>query len=209
MSAAGLWASFAWDLPTGAAVVTSFGALTALVAIALGVRILSRRVRERGTGALRGAGVLLALALALAGLLLALLPKMDHVWLDGLEEAAPAVRLAFLTPGERAAHRDSREALERGTAELARLRALQQDVQWGARQMPGEQQERLPASSSPPAWRSSRATGWCWPRCGPMRAPGSASGSGSRCSCEARRAPRGSASGRGHGADGRIRTTRR
>jgi zinc/manganese transport system permease protein len=143
VSAAGLWASFAWDLPTGAAVVTSFGALTALVAIALGVRILSRRVRARGMGALRGAGVLLALSLALAGLLLTLLPGMDHLWLDGLEEAAPAVRLAFLTPGERAAHRDSREALERGAAELARLRALQQDVQWGTRQMPGEQQERL------------------------------------------------------------------
>ena len=143
VSAAGLWASFAWDLPTGAAVVTSFGALTALVAIALGVRILSRRVRERGMGALRGAGMLLALSLALAGLLLTLLPGMDHLWLDWLEEAAPAVRLAFLTPGERATHRDSRGALERGTAELARLRALQQDVQWGARQMPGEQQERL------------------------------------------------------------------
>jgi hypothetical protein len=124
-------------------VVTSFGALTALVAIALGVRILSRRVRERGMGALRGAGVLLALSLALAGLLLALLPGMDHLWLDGLEEVAPAVRLVFLTAGERGAHRDSREALERGTAELARLRALQQGVQWGARQMPGEQQERL------------------------------------------------------------------
>jgi zinc/manganese transport system permease protein len=143
VSAAGLWASFAWDLPTGAAVVTSFGALTALVAVALGVWILSRRVRERGLGALRGAGVLLALSLALAGLLLMLLPGMDHLWLDGLETMAPAVRLAFLTPGERAAHRDSREALERGTAELARLRALQQDVQWGTRQMPGEPQERL------------------------------------------------------------------
>jgi len=143
VSAAGLWASFAWDLPTGAAVVTSFGALTALVAIALGVRILSRRVRERGMGALRGAGALLALSLALAGLLLTLLPGMDHLWLDWLETVAPAVRLAFLTPGERAANRDSREALERGTAELARLRALQQDVQWGTRQMPGEPQERL------------------------------------------------------------------
>ena len=105
--------------------------------------ILARRVRERGMDALRGAGVLLCLSLALAGLLLALLPGMDHPWLDWLEEAAPAVRLAFLTPGERAAYRDSREALARGTAELARLRAVQQDVQWGARQMPGEPRERL------------------------------------------------------------------
>src|SRR6185295_5424118 len=116
VSAAGLWASFAWDLPTGAAVVTSFGALMVLVAIALGVRILARRVRECGMDALRGAGVFVCLSLALAGLLLALLPGMDHPWLDWLEEAAPAVRLAFLTPGERAAHRDSGEALAHGTA---------------------------------------------------------------------------------------------
>jgi zinc/manganese transport system permease protein len=45
VSAAGLWASFAWDLPTGAAVVTSFGGLMALVALGLGARRLAQRVR--------------------------------------------------------------------------------------------------------------------------------------------------------------------
>jgi zinc/manganese transport system permease protein len=143
VSAAGLWASFAWDLPTGAAVVTSFGALMALVALGLGARRLAQRVRAQGVGALRGVGALLALAIAAAGLLLLVFPGMDHPWLDWLEAAAPPVRLAFLTPGERAAHRDSREAMARGAAELARLRALQQDVQWGTRAMPAEQQERL------------------------------------------------------------------
>ena len=208
VSAAGLWASFAWDLPTGAAVVTSFGALMALVAIALGVRILARRVRERGMDALRGAGVLLCLSLALAGLLLALLPGMDHLWLDWLEEAAPAVRLAFLTPGERAAHRDSREALERGTAELARLRALQQDVQWGARA-----DARRAAGAPAPVPRLPRGDRGGRPdgaghAAGPCARAASASGSGPRCSCWARRAPRGWASGRGHGAAGRIRIRR-
>ena len=143
VSAAGLWASFAWDLPTGAAVVTSFGALMALVALGLGARRLAQRVRAQGAGALRGVGALLALAIAAAGLLLLAFPGMDHPWLDWLEAAAPPVRLAFLTPGERAAHRDSREAMARGAAELARLRTLQQDVQWGTRAMPAEQQERL------------------------------------------------------------------
>ena len=143
VSAAGLWASFAWDLPTGAAVVTSFGALMALVALGLGARRLAQRVRAQGVGALRGVGALLALAMAAAGLLLLAFPGMDHPWLDWLEAAAPPVRLAFLTPGERAAHRDSREAMARGAAELARLRTLQQDVQWGTRAMPAEQQERL------------------------------------------------------------------
>jgi zinc/manganese transport system permease protein len=143
VSAAGLWASFAWDLPTGAAVVTSFGALMALVALGLGARRLAQRVRAEGVGALRGVGALLAVAIAAAGLLLLAFPGMDHPWLDWLEAAAPPVRLAFLTPGERAADRDSREAMDRGAAELARLRALQQDVQWGTRAMPAEQQERL------------------------------------------------------------------
>jgi zinc/manganese transport system permease protein len=143
VSATGLWASFAWDLPTGAAVVTSFGALMAAAALALSVKVLWRGVHQRGLGALRGVGALLGAIVAVAGLLLALLPGMDHLWLDWFEAAAPPVRLAFLTPGERAVAHDTREALGRGAADLARLRALQQDVQWGARQMPVEEQERL------------------------------------------------------------------
>jgi zinc/manganese transport system permease protein len=143
VSAAGLWASFAWDLPTGAAVVTAFGALMAATALALGVQRLWRGVRQQGLGALRGVAALLCAIAAVAGLLLALLPGMDHLWLDWLEAAAPPVRRAFLTPGERAVDRDTRDALARGAADLARLRALQQDVQWGARPMAAEQQERL------------------------------------------------------------------
>jgi zinc/manganese transport system permease protein len=143
VSAAGLWASFAWDLPTGATVVTAFGSLMALVAAGLGGRALARRAKARGWPGLRGPGAALCAAVAVAGLLLAVWPGMDHFWLDWIEGASPPVRLAFLTPGERSVYRDSREAMARGTAELARLRALQQDVQWGARQMPPEQQERL------------------------------------------------------------------
>jgi len=143
VSAFGLWASFAWDLPTGATVVTSFGALMVLVTLALGGRALSRRIRESGVGAFRGVAMVLCTGAALAGLLLAALPGMDHLWLDWLEQAMPSVRLVFLTPGEQAAYRDSREALERGTADLGRLRAIQRDAQWGLRPMSGEQQERL------------------------------------------------------------------
>jgi len=143
VSAAGLWASFAWDLPTGAAVVACFGGFAALVGLGLGARALTRGVRERGVGTLRGLGLAGCLAGALAGLLLMALPGMDHHWLDWLEDTVPAVQLAFLTPGEQQTYRDSHDALRRGAAELARLRGLQQDVQWGARQLPEEQQERL------------------------------------------------------------------
>ncbi|HET7343310.1 MAG TPA: hypothetical protein VFL90_17720, partial [Methylomirabilota bacterium] len=81
--------------------------------------------------------------LGLAGALLALVPAMDHVWLDALERAAPPVQDAFLTPAERAVKRDTREALIRGEAQLRALRGLQSDVQWGVRALDAEQRERL------------------------------------------------------------------
>lgn len=142
-SLAGLSASYAWDLPTGATVVTTFGALLALVALGLGARSLLRDLRARGAGALTGVGTTIAALVGAAGLLLLLFPQMDHHWLNWLEEAVPSVQTAFLMPAERATYRDSREAIRRDQAELRRLRRLQQQVQWGMEAMPAEQQERL------------------------------------------------------------------
>ena len=113
VSVLGLWASFAWDLPTGAAVVATFGALMATV------------------------------ALGLAGLLLAAVPRMDHHWLNWLEEAVPPIELAFLTRGERQTWHDSREALARAQAEVRRLKTLQEDVQWGRAKLTEDQEQRL------------------------------------------------------------------
>jgi len=143
VSALGLIASYRWDLPTGAAIVSAFGAALALTAAALGARASARAVRARGLVALRPAALVAAAFAGLAGLLLALVPAMDHLWLDALERAAPAVQEAFLTPGERAARRDALQALARGEGQLAELRALQQDVQWGTRTLDAEKQERL------------------------------------------------------------------
>jgi zinc/manganese transport system permease protein len=143
VSILGLWASFAWDLPTGAAVVTTFGALMALVGLALGARGIAVRLRREGARAVAPAGAVLSALVAVAGLLLALVPQMDHHWLNWLEEAAPVIELAFLTPGERRTHRDARGDVARQTAEIQRLRALQQDVQWGTRALSAETQERL------------------------------------------------------------------
>jgi len=143
VSAAGLAASYAWDLPTGAAVVTTFGALLAAVALALAARGLGRAVRTRGARALRSLGVGACALVALAGLLLILLPRIDHVWLDWIEAPLPTVELAFLTPRERETYRESRAAIAQATAELARLGALQQEILWGARAMPDETTERL------------------------------------------------------------------
>jgi zinc/manganese transport system permease protein len=81
--------------------------------------------------------------MALAGLLLAAFPRMDHHWLNWLEEAAPAVELVFLSSAERQAWRDSREALARGMAEMRRLSTLQEDVRWGRATLGEDQRERL------------------------------------------------------------------
>src|SRR5204863_464808 len=75
--------------------------------------------------------------------LLAGFPGMDQPWLDALENAAPAVQEAFLTQDERATRRDSVDSISAASAELARLRALEQDVRWGSKPMDAERQERL------------------------------------------------------------------
>lgn len=143
VSATGLAAAYRWDLPTGASVVTTFGALAALTALALGAGAIWRGVRAQGWRALRGIALVASAAVALAGLLLLAFPAMDHLWLDLLEAGLPRVRTFFLTARERETDTESRAAVARADAELERLRTLQQDVQWGTRGMPPEMQERL------------------------------------------------------------------
>jgi zinc/manganese transport system permease protein len=143
VSALGLWASYAWDLPTGATVVTTFGALLAAVALSLGILRLIQEIKRRGLRALLGVGIGGSTLMGLLGLLLVLFPQMDHFWLNWLEDTAPSIELMFLTSGERQTYWDSRAAINRGIAELERLRVMQQQVQWGTRQMPPDQEERL------------------------------------------------------------------
>jgi len=133
LTAAGLYASWTWDLPTGPAIVTAFGAATAAIALFFALRKLSFSLF----------GKILFTAIALAGLLLVAFPKMDMPWLDALEDLAPAVQTAFLDEGGRATRREALEAIVRARAELARLQALEQDVRWGARALEAEKLERL------------------------------------------------------------------
>jgi zinc/manganese transport system permease protein len=132
ISAAGLLASQAWDLPTGAAIVSAFGATLAGTAAARGGRALGAAVRARGVAALTPGAVGLALTAVAAGASLAAAPAMDHVWLDALEGALPAVQEAFLTPGETAVRRDTRRALARAARDLADVRAVEQETAWSA-----------------------------------------------------------------------------
>jgi len=139
VSAAGLWASFAWDLPTGAAVVSTFGVLMAAVATGLGLRALVRG----GLDAFRATGLAACAAIALAGALLVAVPQMDHHWLTWLEDGVPAVELVFLTRSERETWHDSTEGLAHGLSEFRRLKTLQEDVRWGRAKLDEEHERRL------------------------------------------------------------------
>jgi len=123
--------------------VTTFGLSLAAVAGGLGLRSLYRKLKVEGGSALFGAGIAFFSTVGLAGLLLAIFPQMDHHWLNWLERAVPSVQLTFLTSDERETYRDSQEAVERGKHEVNRLRLLEQEVQWGLKEMSEDMQERL------------------------------------------------------------------
>ncbi|HSE87125.1 MAG TPA: metal ABC transporter permease [Candidatus Binatia bacterium] len=143
VSVLGLVASAAWDLPTGATVVTTFGVFMAAVAAWLGFQTLIRGTKAKGLMALNGVGIATLSAMGLAGLFLLLFPQMDHHWLNWLEKAVPSVQFTFLTSDERETYSDSQLAIQRGLSEIQSLRSMQQEVQWGKREMSEEKQERL------------------------------------------------------------------
>jgi zinc/manganese transport system permease protein len=123
--------------------VSAFCAAIALAASGLGAARAVRAVRAQGPAALKPAGAVIGGLAALAGALLAAFPGMDHPWLDAIESVAPKVREAFLFEEELETLRDTETSLERGRAELERLRRMQQDVRWGALAMDAEREERL------------------------------------------------------------------
>ena len=142
-SVLGLLASAAGDLPTGAAVVATFGLAAALVAAALKVKAIVRALRSQGPKGLAGAGMIASALVAAAGLALLVFPHIDHHWLNWLENTAPSVRLAFLDADERESYREEDESVQRGLSEMRQLRAKQEDARWGRVEMSEEMQERL------------------------------------------------------------------
>lgn len=129
----GLCASWVWDLPTGPAIVTAFGAATALVAIIYWLKHLTLLLF----------GQILAGVFIVAGLLLVAFPKMDQPWLDAFETAVPQAHEFFFTSDEIEMRLETEETIKSADDELTRLRALEQSVRWGETDMPLEKQERL------------------------------------------------------------------
>lgn len=142
-SVVGLAASYHWDLPPGAAIVATLGATLLVVGAALGTTRLGGRVRREGPRALGGVTTLAGVLVGLAGGALMAFPHADHVWLDALERAVPAIQNAFLSSYERGAAADSRAAIVRGVTEAQALRARQVEAAWSARAVDPEDRERL------------------------------------------------------------------
>ena len=133
LTAAGLGAAWGWDLPTGPAIVSAFGAAIALAGIVFAMKRMTVRLL----------GQLTAVAAAVVGALLLAFPRMDQPWLDALEGIAPLVQTVVLSEFERTTRRETLQDIERARVELTRLRALEQDVRWGRVQMDPEKAERL------------------------------------------------------------------
>ena len=133
LTAAGLYASWIFDLPTGPAIVTAFGAATALVALGFAARKLTARKLT----------IVVCAAAALIGLPLAAFPQMDQPWLDAFEDMAPPIQTAFLDSAERMTRNEVLASIDRARAELTRLRVVEQDARWGKVAMAPEQTERL------------------------------------------------------------------
>jgi zinc/manganese transport system permease protein len=111
VSAAGLAASFVFDLPTGAAMVCAFGASLALAgALYPFLRGDRRRALRSTIRTVRWVG---AVVLAGSALQLAVAPRADQPLLDLAEWAIPSLRTLYFTRAEATTYADASEYAER------------------------------------------------------------------------------------------------
>jgi zinc/manganese transport system permease protein len=122
-SLAGLVASYAFDTPTGASMVCTFGLALALAGLARPLtRGDPRRALARSVAVVRilGAGVF-----AISALWLVVAPRADQPLLDAVERAFPAVRAAYLRDNEQQIYGEAETHAERYRREVERLTAME------------------------------------------------------------------------------------
>lgn len=122
-SAVGLAASFAFDLPTGAAMVCAFGGALALSGALYAFLQSSGRAAWRM--AITVARWSVAAILAGSALQLAVAPRADQPVLDAAEYMFPSLRTIYLTRAEQAGLTDASEHAERYRIEAERLNDLE------------------------------------------------------------------------------------
>ncbi|WP_084808816.1 metal ABC transporter permease [Bradyrhizobium sp. NAS80.1] len=122
-SAVGLAASFAFDLPTGAAMVCTFGGALGLSGVLYAVLHSSRRTAWRM--AIAAARWSMTAILAGSALQLVVAPRTDQPVLDAAEYIFPSLRTIYLTRGEQSALADASEHAERYRTEAERLNDME------------------------------------------------------------------------------------
>jgi zinc/manganese transport system permease protein len=122
-SAAGLAASFAFDLPTGATMVCAFGASLALAGTIYPFLRGNRRSALRG--ALATARWSVAAILAASALQWAAAPRADQPLIDLAEYAAPSLRTLYFTRTEQATFADAGQYAERYRVEAEQLNEME------------------------------------------------------------------------------------
>ena len=122
-SAAGLAASFAFDLPTGAAMVCAFGGALAIAGL---LYPLLRGDRQRTFRvAIATARWTIAAILAGSALQLAAAPRADQPVIDMVEYALPSLRTLYFTRAEQASFVEASEFAERHRIAAEQLNELE------------------------------------------------------------------------------------
>jgi zinc/manganese transport system permease protein len=118
-SAAGLAASFAFDLPTGAAMVCAFGASLALAGLLYPFLRGDRRTTLHA--AIAAVRWCVAALLAASALQLAAAPRADQPLIDFAEYLLPSLRTLYFSPAEQATFVEAGAYAERYRAEAEDL----------------------------------------------------------------------------------------
>jgi zinc/manganese transport system permease protein len=143
-SALGLIASYAGDLPTGAAMVCVFG--LALVIAALLKPWLSAPARQRRQAYAKARSAaffgLIAVAL-LSGAWLVLQPRADQPLLDLLEAQFPQVRAVFLTAAEQEIFLDAVASRANVQAQAQRMNEMERRSRWQGKELSDDELRKL------------------------------------------------------------------
>jgi len=117
-SMGGLIASYAWDLPTGSAMVCVFGVVLALAGL---VRPALRGDHKQSRQVRRVARMVVGSLLIVSGTWLMLAPRADQPLFDVAEYAVPGVRAVYMNSRELVGYRDADLYSKRYRDDAARL----------------------------------------------------------------------------------------
>ena len=126
-SLAGLVTSYAWDLPTGSAMVCVFGIALALAGL---LRPILYGGRHRVRSAARAARVVVAALFIVSGMWLMIAPRADQPLLDSVEYMAPELRRFYLNELELEVYGDAERHAERYRQQAERLNEKEVKSRW-------------------------------------------------------------------------------